>query len=244
MSTGSQVFAKSQTPDVLGELLHSLNQPLTSLRCALELSIDDVGEQQQKSMVAALQQTEEVIGAVQLMREYLDVEQAGDQPASCALAPVFGKLAEELSTVAAVRGVWLGVEGSCRAALPMPESRLRLALQYLIASMIETQQAGGRVSLLLEENAAGTILRAKSDRKLRDWSRRTFHLRKAQSQDKNFQTLQRVRLAIAIRLFENAGARLAFGDGKDFSGSVERGFNIYIPRRGDPPKAGAPATVS
>lgn len=241
MSTGSQVFPKSQSPDVLGELLHSLNQPLTSLRCALELSIDDVGEQQQKSMVAALQQTEEVIGAVQLMREYMDAEQAGVQTASCALAPVLEKLIEELSTVAAVRGVWLGVEGGCRATVPMPESRLRLALQYLIASMLEGQPAGGRVSLLLEENAAGTILRAKGAQKLRDWSRRAFYLRKPQTADKNSETLRRVRLAIASRLFENAGARLAFGAGRDFSGSVERGFNLYIPRRGDPPKAGVPA---
>jgi len=241
MSTGSQVFPKSQSPDVLGELLHSLNQPLTSLRCALELSIDDVGEPQQKSMQAALQQTEEVIGAVQLMREYLEAEQAGPQASSCALGPVLGELIEELSTVAAVRGVWLGLEGSSNATLPMPESRLRLALQYLIASMIEGQQAGGRVSLLLEENAAGTILRAKGNRKLRDWSRRAFHLRKPQNLDKNSQTLRRVRLAIASRLFENAGARLAFGAGRDFSGSVERGFNVYIPRRSDPPKAGAPS---
>jgi hypothetical protein len=109
MSTGSQFFSKSQNPDVLGELLHSLNQPLTSLRCALELSIDDVGEQQQKSMLTALQQTEEVIGAVQLMREYLDADQAGSHPASCALAPVLVKLIEELSTVAAIRG---GLAGS------------------------------------------------------------------------------------------------------------------------------------
>ena len=243
MSTSSQYFPKLQSPDVLGELLHSLNQPLTSLRCALELSIDDVGEPQQKSMLAALQQTEEVIGAVQLRREYLDADQAGSQPASCALAPVLMKLIEELSTVAAVREVWLGLEGSCTAILPMPESRLRLALQYLIASMIEGQQPSGKVLICLEENAAGTILRAKSERKLRDWGWRALHAHKPQNQDKNAVTLRRVRLAIAGRLFENAGARLAFGARRNFSESVERGFNVYIPRRIDPPKSGAPATT-
>ncbi len=243
MSTGSQSFLKSQSPDVLGELLHSLNQPLTSLRCALELSIDDVGEQQQKSMLAALQQTEEVIGAVQLMREYLDADQVGGQPASCALAPILVRLIEELSTVAAIRGVWLGVEGSCVSTLPMPESRLRLALQYLIASMIEGQQPGGKVLICLEENAAGTILRAKNDRSLRDWSWRALHPRKPQNKDKNSATLRRVRLAIASRLFENAGARLAFGAGRDLSGSLERGFNVYIPRRIDSTKSDAPATT-
>jgi len=240
MSTGSQVFPKSQNPDVLGELLHSLNQPLTSLRCTLELSIDDVGEPQQKSVLAALQQTEQVIGAVQLMREYLDADQAGTQTSTCALTPVLGRLVEELSTVAAVRGVWLGLEGSSSAALPMPESRLQLALQYLIAAMIEGQQTGGKVSLVLEENAAGTVLRAKGTRKLRDWSRRALQLRTRENVDKNSQTLRRVRLAVASRLFENGGARLALGAGKDLSGSVERGFNLYIPRRSDSSEAGPP----
>jgi hypothetical protein len=208
MSTGSQFFPPSQSPDLLGELLHSLNQPLTSLRCVLELSIDDVEEQQKKSMLAALQQTEEVIGAVQLLREYLDADQTGTQAASCALAPALVKVAEELSTVAAVRGVWLSLEGSSSAALPMPESRLRLALQYLIASMIEGQQPGGKVLICLEEDAAGTILRAKSDRSLRDWRRRTLHPRKPQNQDKNDVTLRRVRLGRHwTRLFGEFGTR-------------------------------------
>lgn len=242
MSTGSQFLPKTQSPNVLGELLHSLNQPLTSLRCTLELSIDDVGEGQQKSVVAALQQTEQVIGAVQLMREYLDADQTGAQTSSCALAPVLGKLIEELSTVAAVRGVWLCLEGSSSATLPMPESRLRLALQYAIATMIEGQHTGGKVLLIVEENAAGTVLRAKGTRKLREWSRRALHLQAAHN-DEGSQTLRRVRLAVAGRLFENAGARLAFGAGKDLSGSVERGFNLYIPRRSDTPKADAPTTV-
>ena len=83
MSTISHTFPQlPRGPDVLGELLHSLSQPLTSLRCSLELSlqlpldrsIEEVTEQQQASVSAALQQTENVIGMIQLMREYLDAE--------------------------------------------------------------------------------------------------------------------------------------------------------------------------
>ncbi|MGO9573486.1 MAG: hypothetical protein ACLPTQ_04060, partial [Terriglobales bacterium] len=79
MSTNSHSFPRvPQGPDVLGELLHSLSQPLTGLRCSLELSlqlpldlsIEQVAEQQQASVAVALQQTEKVIGMIQLMREY------------------------------------------------------------------------------------------------------------------------------------------------------------------------------
>ncbi len=79
MSASSQSLPKvPPSPDVLGELLHSLSQPLTTLRCSLELSLDHatevVAEEQQASVSAALQQTEKVIGMIQLMREYLDAE--------------------------------------------------------------------------------------------------------------------------------------------------------------------------
>ena len=132
---------------MLGELLHSLSQPLTGLRCSLELSlhlpldrsIEEVTEQQQASVSAALQQTEKVIGMIQLMREYLDAEQPEPQAFSSALAPALRSVIEELSSIAAVRGVRLRLVGTCVATLPVPESRLRLALQYLIATLIEAQ---------------------------------------------------------------------------------------------------------
>jgi hypothetical protein len=69
-----------QTADVLGEMFHSLSQPLTSLRCSLELSlqlpaglsIEKVAEHHQQSVALALQQTERVIALVESIREYLD----------------------------------------------------------------------------------------------------------------------------------------------------------------------------
>lgn len=72
----------SRAPDVLGELLHSLSQPLTGLRCSLELSlhlpaglsVEEIAKQRQKSVAVALQQTEKVIALVQSLRDYLDPE--------------------------------------------------------------------------------------------------------------------------------------------------------------------------
>jgi len=96
MSTSSHSFPKApRGPDVLGELLHSLSQPLTGLRCSLELSlqlpldlsIEQIAEQQQVSVAAALQQTEKVIGMIQLMREYLDAEHPGPEICPVALEP-------------------------------------------------------------------------------------------------------------------------------------------------------------
>jgi signal transduction histidine kinase len=211
---------------VLGELLHSLSQPLTGLLCSLELSlqlpcelpIEQVAAQQQANVSVALQQTEKVIGMIQLMREYLDAEQPAPEAFSSALAPATRSVIEELSSIAAVRDVRLRLVGTCVATVPVPESRLRLALQYLITTLIEAQPGGGKVMLLLGEGPAGAVLRAEGE------SGRQQQKPSATSPQT---MLRRARIAIADRVLESAGASLVFG-----GGDVDpAGFVLRIPRR-------------
>ena len=78
MSAGPQpISGRTQDHVMLGELLHSLSQPLTSLRCSLELSVEEIIGQPQNAVAAALEQTDRVIAVVRLMREYLETESAG-----------------------------------------------------------------------------------------------------------------------------------------------------------------------
>jgi len=209
---------------VLGELLHSLSQPLTGLLCSLELSlqlpldlsIEQAAEQQQANVSVALQQTEKVIGMIELMREYLEAEQPAPEAFSSALAPVTRSVTEELSSIAAVRDVRLRLVGTCTATVPVPESRLRLALQYLIAALIEAQPLGGKVMLLLGEGPAGAVLRAEGERGFRGQKQSATSLQT---------TLRGVRIAIATRVLESAGASLVFG-----GGAVDpTGFVLRIP---------------
>jgi hypothetical protein len=251
MSASPQSFpGVSRSPDVLGELLHSLSQPLTSLRCSLELSLelspDELAEQQQESVAAALEQTEKVIAMIQLMREYLDAEQPGPEAGTVALAPAMQSVVEELATIAEVRGIQLRLVGTCTATLPVPEPRLRLALQYLIATTMEAQPAGGEVTLLLGEGPAEAVLRAEGERNV---NVRELNFCELASDEPNARdaeqsatspqaerdpamstsasapvpasTMRRVRLAIASRVLDAAGASLVFGDG-DSSGFVLR----------------------
>jgi len=203
--------------DVLGELLHSLSQPLTSLRCSLELSLDlaleEGAEQRQERVGAALQQTENVIGMIQLIREYLDAEQPASGVRSTPLAPAMRSVIEELSSIAAVRSVRLLLVGTTTAKLCAAESQLRLALQYLVAPMVEAQPVGGGVTLSLGEDTAGTLLRGEGEREFYNPSGTAS-------------TLRRMRLAIARRVLETAGASLVFG-----GGDVDpTGFVLRIPR--------------
>jgi len=71
-------------------------------------------------------------------------------------------LVEDYRPIAAVRDVEVRLEGTCAATLPVRAGRLRLALQYLITTVIEAQPAGGRVKVVLTKDAAGTLVRVQS----------------------------------------------------------------------------------
>jgi len=237
MSTSAHSFSRSPSwlprdQELLGDLLHSLSQPLTSLRCSLELSIDEVTEQQQQTVSAALQQTETVIGMIQLMREYLNAEHGAGEHA-VALMPVLNSMAEDLSSIAALRNVRFPIICSCAAKVQVAESRLRLALQYLILAMIDRQPAGSEITLLLAEGPAGAVLRAQGERRFAGPDAGTPEKELANpraKRDSISATMRRVRLAIADRVLETAGAALALDDGTP-------GFVLRIPRRGAAPPA-------
>jgi signal transduction histidine kinase len=224
MSAGPQALpAQTQDQAVLGVLLHSLSQPLTSLRCSLELSAEDVAGQQQDAVSAALEQTDRVIAVVRLMREYLDTESAAAAQPPVPVGPVLRSVVDHLSPVAAERQVGLRLMGSCSSTIALPEPRLRLALQYLVGVLVEKQPRHGDITLRLEQRPLESELRAHVE--CEDCGANVLRY------EPGVATLHDVQLAIARRLFESAGASLVFG-GDDHSG-----FRLCIPR---PPRSISP----
>ena len=220
------LIVRSQDQTVLGELLHSLSQPLTSLRCSLELSVEESPGQQQDAVSAALQQTDRVIGVVRLMREYLETESPTSSRAHVPLGPVLRSVLDELSPVAFERQVGLHLTGGCSSTVALAEPRLRLALQYLIGILIEEQPRHRDVTLRLEQGASESELRAQVEP--------SSEL--APRLDPVTVTLHRVQLVIAVRLLESAGATLVFvREGRP--GDEGHGFVLRIPRA---PRMSAP----
>jgi hypothetical protein len=212
----SAVHLSSFLPDedVLGELLHSLSQPLTSLRCSLELSLGEAADQQQAVVDAALQQTEQVIGMIQLMREYLEAEQPGLEARRVALDRVLRKVIEDLASIAEVQGIEVRLEGTCSATVSLPESRLRLALQYLALVLMESAGRRGMVVLCLEEGSTESALRAGVSAGVHNSDPAApIHDR-----------MRRVKLAIAQRILEAGGMWLTIEEGD------QSGFLLRIPR--------------
>ncbi len=191
--------------ELLGELLHSVSQPLTTLRCSLELSLDEGAEQQQRTITTALEQTEDVIVLIQLMREYLDVEHGEAEGPAIALMPVLTSVSDDLSPLAALREVRIRMMGTCSVELSMKAAWMRRALEYLLSAMIERQSAGGEVVCRLSETPTEALVWIAGQLRIQSSSKRT--------RDSAGSTVRRVRLAIAARVLESAGVTLAFDDG-------------------------------
>src|SRR5262249_4137173 len=144
--------------EILGELLHSVSQPLTSLCCSLELSVEKAAGQQQEAVAAALEQAERVIEQVRLLREYLDAELPIPPAQPIRFAPVLRAVVEEFSSIVAVNQVELRVVGASSATIALAKPRLQLALQYLLGTVIEMQSPSSRIILHLEERATESVL--------------------------------------------------------------------------------------
>jgi hypothetical protein len=211
-----------QDPEILGEILHSLSQPLTTLCCSLELSIEKAAGQQQEAVSAALEQAERVISQVRLLREYLDAELIIPAGQAVAFTPVLRAVVEQLSSVAAVKQVGLQLVGTSSATIAVAESRLRLALQYLLGTMIEGHPANSEITLRLEERTAESLLHGEVESgsgALMDHPSGIL-----EQHDEARISSRKVRLAIASRVLESSGASLTLG------GSAASAFLLRIPR--------------
>src|SRR5437764_7866000 len=146
-----QPFPKPAKREVLGELLHSLSQPLTSLQCSLELSIDRTLGRQHDAAAVALEQMERVVGLVRLMREYLETESRAPRPTPVPLGPVLFEVVDQMCTIALVRRIRLHLISKSEIMISVSEPQLRRAFEYLIGSLIDAQPAPCEITLRWEE---------------------------------------------------------------------------------------------
>lgn len=194
-----------ENQEILGELLHSVSQPLTTLCCSLELSIGKASGQQQEAVSAALEQAERVINQVRLLREYLDAELLVPSARPIRFAGVVMAVVEELSFVAAANQIELKLEGTSEALVAIAEPRLRLALQYLFSLLMEGLPPKAKVILHFEEGRSESLLRSEV---IAFGPQLRTGFSSQHSQERDLSTCRKVKLAIASRVLESGGASL------------------------------------
>ena len=207
--------AAAQNQGMLQDLLHVLSQPLTTLHCALEHSLG-ADDPAQGDVALALEQTDRVIDAVRLMREYLEAEEGRFLAEPFPLGLAIENVLEELSVLAEARGLRLFAFGTSRAAIPVKNAWVQRALLYLFVLLLESEPSGQAIVVLLEDGATESVLSGHS-LPAKSFDRAGLVARRSN-------TLQQVKVAIAQRVLAASGGSVEFySDGKP-------GFAIRIPQ--------------
>ncbi|MGA9640595.1 MAG: hypothetical protein WBQ72_04310 [Terriglobales bacterium] len=213
-----------QNQDVLRSLLHIASQPLTTLHCVLETSFAQDATAPTESAAVALEQTERVIEAVRLMREYLEADRGCGSKAAVSLNGAVEKALENLSVLAEARGVPFFLLAAGSATALVSETWLVRSLQYLIADLLENEPTGGAVIIVLEKCASEAILSAHNLQRASAAWHQPSKSGLASKSGAATNPLREVRAAIARRALESAGAFV------EFWFEDRHGFSIRFPR--------------
>jgi hypothetical protein len=208
--------ASTLSQGMLQDLLHMLSQPLTTLHCALEHSLEADNASQANDVALALEQSDRVIEAVRLMREYLEAEDGSFLAEPFPLGLAVENALEQLSVLAEARGVLLFAYGASKAAIPVKDAWVQRVLLYLFVLLMESAPAGRAMVVVLEDGSAHSVI--------------SGHSLPAQASSDDAQpgvrsnTLQQVKIAIAQRVLGSSGGSVEIYSGE------KPGFAIRIPR--------------
>ena len=191
---------KLEQESLLPELLHALNQPLTSLRCSLEVTLLQPrdSDEYRRRLRESLKLTEDITVLASGIRELIDVEQPIAQPRAVFLDKILQFSTRELMPLAEAERV--GISILCTPSLTAlgDEQQLSTAIIYLLSFLLNRSSQGGEVNVLAKRNGEEIAL--------------AFELSESVTQGSGSKPPAKpgaarayLRLLIARRIFEMAG---------------------------------------
>lgn len=140
---------KLEQESLLPELLHALNQPLTSLRCSLEVTLLQPrdSDEYRRRLRESLKLTEDITVLASGIRELIDVEQPIAQPRAVSLDKILQFSTRELMPLADAEGVGISVLCTPSLAVLGDEQQLSTAVIYLLSFLLNRSSQGGEVNV-------------------------------------------------------------------------------------------------
>ncbi|HVO79397.1 MAG TPA: hypothetical protein VMT28_01625 [Terriglobales bacterium] len=155
-----EVAASRERRELLSELFHALNQPLTTLRCALELGLQQPHREQSCShtMEAALLQAESVARLTAGIRELLEADDPGDDLQAVPLDRVLREALLDWSPAADAAEITLLARDLLPCRVRFEPQRLRQALFRLLEYVLHVAPAGATVKFDLRTHERAALL--------------------------------------------------------------------------------------
>lgn len=193
--------------ELLADLFHALNQPLTSLRCCLELILQSppgrLENRARRNLRLALHQAESIAWLTGRIRDVVEAgNPTGSQEGADLKDCLFETAADLLPMAEAARKrLWLDTGDSC--PVNISPNRLREAIFHLIEFGVGCARAGSEIKLVAGQNDQAAVLT------LQFAAGRVTKTAASNRQRLPARGLKgRLDLAIAQRIFESSGGRL------------------------------------
>jgi hypothetical protein len=191
---------KLEQESLLPELLHALNQPLTSLRCSLELTLLQPrdSDEYRRRLRESLKLTEDITVLASGIRELVEVEQPVALPRAVAFDKVLQFSVRELMPLADSEGV--SVSSVCSPSLTAlgDEQQFSTAIIYLLSFLLNRSSRGEELNIQGKRDGEEIAL--------------AFELNKSSTQGSGSKGSAKpgaarayLRLLVARRIFEVAG---------------------------------------
>ncbi|HUK23259.1 MAG TPA: hypothetical protein VLV49_01670 [Terriglobales bacterium] len=197
--------APAQETELLADLFHALSQPLTALRCALELALDPrrTPGQCREGARAALDHAEQVAALCGGIRALVEAGDGGENPQALALGRMLRESVEDLRPLAEEQGGSLVLrEAPAQGWVRFERQRLRQGLFCLLEYALNSGP-GAHITVDAGEQEDEAKVQVTVSRAQAAGEPAAEGLAGGQKE-----LQRRLALAIARRLFESAGGKL------------------------------------
>jgi C4-dicarboxylate-specific signal transduction histidine kinase len=155
-----RVTGCSEDSQLVADLFHALNQPITALRCSLELSLHRprTAEQYRETLQAAMQQAELIAGWAVGIRALLQADDAGDELQVLALDSFLRDAVADLQPVAESLQLEFGLHCDSAGCVLFEPQRLQQALSGVLDFAIGLSSAGATVMVDAHERDREAVI--------------------------------------------------------------------------------------
>jgi signal transduction histidine kinase len=195
---------------LISEAFHELSQPLSTLTCLLEVSLESrSSKQSRRNLQIALQQVGSIVRLFKALRELVEAGNADSEKDRHVLSlnAWVREAVEDLMPVADSAGVKLGMASSAECQVSVEARALRTALYHLLGFALDACAGGADVKIMVGEEGNEAVVGveispgrpsppspAAGTPELAEWKRHKLE--------------QRLGAAIAGRIFEGEGGGL------------------------------------
>ncbi len=192
---------------LMADLFHALSQPITALRCSLELALhgSPSADPSTENLQTALEHAEQIARLTSGIRQLLEAEDPGDERVAFPLEVSLREAVVEIQPIAEPTSVRIQLRCDTPCRVVAEPKRIKQGWFYLLEYAITLAAENSILEITLTQEDHAAMVRLSLEPRPASEVERAAE---SETERKSLRLSRRLGLAIAGRIFETAGGRL------------------------------------